>query len=107
LSPWDLFSAIAVALICYLTGFVITSVLGLDTDIGLVNYAYGTAIGEFAVEGFYFPLLGKPLSNFQHIGDGTEVHTNMVDKYSNVLCILHSLRLIGWSHQAHTFDLCC
>ena len=35
-----------------------------------MNYAYGTAIGEFAVEGFYFPLLGKPLSNFQYIGDG-------------------------------------
>ena len=103
--PWDSFNALFIALICYLT--ISTSALKPDTGIGFANYVYGTAIGTLAVDGFYLLLLGKPLTRFKYIGDGNRsVPDVWWKKYFNVVCIPHSPRLIGWSHQVCVFNPC-
>ena len=100
--PWDLFSALSLALLCYL--IISPSVLQIDTGVGLMNISYGANIALCAVNGFYLLLLAKPLRNFKYIGNG-KASTSMQNdkvwwrKYFDVVCIIYSPRLIGWSHQ--------
>ena len=101
--PWDLFSALAFTLICYL--FISPSLLSFDTGDGLMNIRHGTTIALCAANGFYLVLLAKPLRNFMYIGNGKGRMQN--DKvwwrrYFDVVCVIFSPRLIGWSHQVRT-----
>ena len=104
--PWDLFSALAHALICYLT--ISSSILELDAGVGYMNYILGSAVGTGAVHGFYLLFLAKPLKNFKYIGNGDgSVHKVWWEKYFDVACVPYSPRLIGWSHQVRIFHPCC
>ncbi|OAX31205.1 hypothetical protein K503DRAFT_110337 [Rhizopogon vinicolor AM-OR11-026] len=96
--PWDLFSALALSLLCY---FIISSsVVKLDTGVGYVNYMYGSGTVACALDGFYLLLLGKPLTRFKYVGNGNvTVHKIWWKRYFDVICVPHSSRAIGWSHQ--------
>ncbi|OAX33251.1 hypothetical protein K503DRAFT_775812 [Rhizopogon vinicolor AM-OR11-026] len=96
--PWDLFSALALSLLCYL--IISSSVIKLDTGIGYVNYMLGSATMTCALDGFYLLLLGKPLTKFKYVGNGNgTVHKIWWKRFFDVICVPQSPRAIGWSHQ--------
>ncbi|OAX35914.1 hypothetical protein K503DRAFT_773019 [Rhizopogon vinicolor AM-OR11-026] len=96
--PWDLFSALALSLVCYL--IISLSVFKLDTGVGYVNYMLGSTTMACALDGFYLLLLGKPLMKFKYVGNGNgTVHKIWWKRFFDVICVPHSPRAIGWSHQ--------
>jgi len=100
--PWDFFGGLVFAMICYHT---INS--KLDTGIGYLNHGLGSAIAICAVDGLYLLLLAKPMKNFKYIGNGKGgVHKVWWKKYFDVVCIVQSQRLIGWSHQVGFLNPC-
>ncbi|KAG0707909.1 membrane bound O-acyl transferase family-domain-containing protein [Suillus ampliporus] len=99
--PWNLFGALAVALLCFL--IISPSVfvnLNIDTGVGYVDYGLGSAIATYAMHGFYLLLLARPLKNFKFIEKRNEkVHRVWWKRLLDVVYVMHSPRGVGWNYQ--------
>ncbi|KAG1779423.1 membrane bound O-acyl transferase family-domain-containing protein [Suillus placidus] len=103
--PWDLFSALAIALMCSL---IISPSLfvsfNIDTGVGYVDYMLGSTIASYAVHSFYLLLLGKPLKNFKSVENANElekVHENWWKRILHVAYVMQSPRGVGWNYQVN------
>ncbi|KAG2145201.1 membrane bound O-acyl transferase family-domain-containing protein [Suillus clintonianus] len=99
--PWNLFGALALALICSLiiSPSVFVS-LNIDTGIGYVDYMLGSTIACYAMNSFYLLLLGRPLENFTIEDKGNEkVHKSWWKRILHVAHVMQSPRGVGWNYQ--------
>ncbi|KAG1815115.1 membrane bound O-acyl transferase family-domain-containing protein [Suillus subaureus] len=99
--PWNLFGAVAIALICWL--IISPSVFvswNIDTGVGYVDYMLGSTIASYAVHSFYLLSLGRPLKSIKN-GDKLKVHEHWWKRILHVAHVMQSPRGVGWNYQVN------
>ena len=106
--PWNVFSFLVLTLVCsVIISPNVFMNLNIDTGIGYIDYMLGSGIGTCVVDGFDLLLFRRPLKNFKYVGnENGKVHKVWWKRHFDLVCIMSSLRGVGWNYQVRLFKPC-